>query len=687
MKTVSAPEDYIKMEALNGAEYCATRQLFVYCISHFNQTKGVESSAIRLRDLSTGEEQIVTAGGSNESNPRFSPDGTLIAFISNAGGFGNQLWIMQLDDMTSHRVTSMRFGVMDPIWSPAGDKIAFLSTSPAGLSDELLTELPSSEGAAQYTLTRKKEPVVIEDFGYKMDGAGFIKAQYMHLWAVATDGTRPVHLTDGAHHAMHHNWTSDGKSLIFVSDRQSPSEQALRLDLFKISLQDAEITALTKDAWAVSYPIPFRPLCTPDGKYIISAFLDKNMIGDGLSETAYPHTRIHRIAADGSEDLNIFPTNEPHCFEASAFPYVSGAGRLYQKEQLSSDGQYVLFISGWKGQTNIYRMNLYGDQKIELLAGGKQVYAGIGKPQDGKMLVSMATPDQYGDYYLMDETTGALLEQLTFSNSFLDNQAISTPEELWIDTLDGESSVQGWVMPPQNRRQGEKYPAIIYIHGGPHPYYSYGFDFEMQCLAGAGFAVIYCNPRGSSSYGTTHLNLERAMDGSAYYDILQIVDEAVRRFDWIDASKIGVTGGSYGGYMTNYIATHSRRFKAFISQRSMSNDLISYASSDMQGVSKEYQNFEEFMVQKLKSSCVSYAERIDAPFLIMHGMEDMRTPVEGAHQLFVAIKDTHKDLPVKMILYPHTGHEIPTAMNQKLHYHNEMISWFAKYLKGDEQRG
>ena len=235
-------------------------------------------------------------------------------------------------------------------------------------------------------------------------------------------------------------------------------------------------------------------------------------------------------------------------------------------------------------------------------------------------------------------------------------------------------------MPPQNAEPGKKYPTVLYIHGGPHPFYTYGFTMEHQCLAAEGFGVIFCNPRGSSGYGMKHQNVKRSMDGSAYTDCLQFVDEACRRFDWIDADRIGVTGGSYGGYMTNYIATHSERFKAYVSQRSVVNDLIGYASSDMQGSSKEYKSFEEFMVNSLKSSTVSYAERVNKPFLILHGMEDLRTPVYGAHQLYTALKDLHPELPVRMVLFPHVAHDQPSDPGQLRIYFEELAGWFKKYL-------
>ena len=266
------------------------------------------------------------------------------------------------------------------------------------------------------------------------------------------------------------------------------------------------------------------------------------------------------------------------------------------------------------------------------------------------------------------------------AQNLLDEVNLSEPEDFFFSTLDGESHVHGFVMMPHDAKKGEKYPAILYIHGGPHPFYTYGLTMEFQMLAAKGFAVLYCNPRGSSGYGWTHENYQRSIDGSAYYDLLQFVDEACRRFDMIDEQRIGVTGGSYGGYMTNYMATHAKRFKAYVTQRSISNELIMYANSDMQGKSTDYKSYEDFMVAKLKESAVSYAERVDKPILILHGMDDYRTPIEGAHQFYVAIKDLHPDLPVKMVAYPHTGHEQPTDPRLLKHYYHEMILWFEKYL-------
>ena len=254
-------------------------------------------------------------------------------------------------------------------------------------------------------------------------------------------------------------------------------------------------------------------------------------------------------------------------------------------------------------------------------------------------------------------------------------------EDFFFDTLDGESRVHGFVMPPARREEGKQYPAILYIHGGPHPFYTYGFTAEFQWLASQGYGVLYCNPRGSSGYGPVHQNYARSTDGCAYADLLQFVDECLRRFPWIDETRLGVTGGSYGGYMTNWIASHAKRFRAYITQRSVASDLIGYASSDKQGSSTGFANYEEFMMDALRKSPVSYAENIDRPFLILHGEDDLRCPVEGAHQLFTAVKDTHPDLPVRLVIFPKTPHDQPGIPVLLKRYYQEMHRWFDTYLK------
>lgn len=671
-------KDWEKREEISFGEYIPETDEILFAETVFDEQVQKRVSRVILEKRSTKERTIVTAGGFGEGNPRVSPDGEKILFISAQPDSGRQLYVWERSTGQATRLTSMRFGLIDPAWSPDGRWILFTSMAADGMDEDWLQTLVDKKEQADYERERAKEPVVITDFGYKFDGLGFAQPEVMQLWVIPWDKSRKAkRITKGAANFMHAAWAPDSAHVICESNLYCDKSIGIAVDVLSISIETGEMTRLTKDQMVVSYPNPVRPVFTPDGKEIVIGILDYK---EGLSGT-YPACVLYRVAVDGSGMTAICERNE-ECFDCVQFPYNAGCGRGLEKVRISSDGQWVLFHSGSNGECRIWKVPLYGeDHRPVALAKGKYAYNGMGQPKEGKVLVARTSPHVPEAYYLMDENTGEMELLLQSAAGWLEEMNFSQAEDFFFETLDGESRVQGFVLPPQNREPGEKYPTILYVHGGPHPFYTYGFDLELQCFAGEGFGVIYCNPRGSSGYGDVHRNLERAFDGSAYTDVMQFVSEACRRFDWIDENRLGMTGGSYGGYMTNYTATRAKKFKAYITQRAVVNELIGYASSDMQGNSKDYPTFGEFMVHEVEKSVICGMEKVNAPFLILHGTEDLRCPVEGAHQLFVALKDSHpEDFPIKMVLYPHCSHNQPSNPAQLAHYYRTMVDWFKKYL-------
>ena len=648
--------DTWSMERLNGGDYCAEKQLVCYAS---NQTDGIV-----VRSLTDGSERKLTAGGRGEGYARFSPDGSSILFCSSVPGKGRQVFTADIATGEARQVSAINGAAMEPQWSPDGTKILFAS---------------SQGSAGKQVQGHPDEAIVIENFNYKFDGAGYITPDgHVQLFVadLTTGGTRQV--TSGAHDYMHHCWAPDSRHIAFCGNQHRGAEESIGFDLYVMDIDAAsveEAVQVSHDVMIVSYPNPIRPVFTADGAGVIMGVLKP---GADMNR-GYPEVYLFRFAADGSGQEQIFE-HDDGCYQCVQFPYNAFAGSGLDKVQLDAATGDIYFVSGWNGQGNLYRLPA-GEKHAQTVIGGKQCCHGLSAIHDGKMLVAQVTPTTPEAYWLIDIHTGEKLRKAVQGNQrLLDEVALSPVEDFFFDTLDGEGRVHGFVMPPQQREPGKKYPTILYVHGGPHPFYTYGLTMEFQCFAAAGFGVICCNPRGSSGYGETHLNTQRAFDGSAYTDCLQFVEEAVRRFDWIDGSRMGVTGGSYGGYMTNYMATHCSRFKAYITQRSVCNDLIGYASSDMQGQSKDYASFEEFMVHELEKSTVSYAERVNAPLLILHGEDDLRCPVEGAHQFFIAVKDTHPELPVKLMIFPHTAHDQPSDPRLLKRYYQEMVDWFKAWL-------
>lgn len=651
-------EDCETIERLTGGDYLAVRNLIAYSSTE----KG-----IILKDLSNGESRPVSGGGKGERRPVFSPDGTRLLFLSQQSGqFCVVIYNLQSAELTT--IVRSETPVTDPIWSPDGSKILFASS----ISESVSNVAPACN-----------EPIVIENLGYKFDGLGFrTPDNATHLFIVPSDGSaQPAQITAGNYDYLHHNWLPDSRHIICVSNRFRNREEYLGYDLLKIEIQTGEILQLTQNLWLVSYPNPLRPVCTPDGQFIIAGIMDAKY-AKTISTGTFPETYLYKIAADGSSSHQIFFPDE-NCYQCVQFPYNAGSGMGLDKLQISDDGAFVLFHSGWQGQGGLFRLPL--DESTgghaQPINRGKHAYHGISKIQDGKVLVSVCEDTLAEAYILVDIDEGCIIKKVAQSaEEFLQDVSLSQPTDFSVPTLDGCSTVHGWVLPPHNMEEEKKYPVILYIHGGPHPFYTYALTLEHQAFAAEGFGVICCNPRGSSGYGWKHQNMGDGRRTEPYYDCLQFVDEAIRRFPWIDENRMGVTGGSYGGYMTNYIAAHSKRFKAYISQRSLANDQISYASSDETGSSAGFDSFPQFMMENLKRSVVSYAENIDRPFLILHGADDCRTPVEAAKQLYTAIRDIHPNLPVKLVLYPNTGHSQPEDPAMLQSYYNEMVSWFRKYL-------
>ena len=680
MKRKTCFADFDRQEKISFGSYIPDGRKLLFADSRYDEAAGIRVNEIVLLDLDSGKRRVITAGGQNEGNPVLSPDGRRVLFLSTVPGQGRQIFGCDLNTDEVRQLTAMRFGAMDPLWSPDGTKVLFTSFGSDKMDETWLQTMSDAAEQEDYERERAKEPVVITDFGYKFDGLGFARPEVMQLWVVPADGSlKAERITKGEANFMHAAWAPDSAHVVCESNLFCDRSIGIAMDLLEIDLSAKEMKRLTQDKMLVSYPNPVRPVFTPDGKYVIIGILDYE--GEIKEEATYPSCTLYRLSVESGELVPLNVKTE-ECFDTVQFAYNANCGQGLEKVRLSSDGEYVLFHSGFKGECRIFRVPVGGEKSLpEVLAKGKAARNGMGEPKEGKVLVCRAETDSPESYWLMDENTGEETLLYQSSQEWLENMALSRAEDFFTETLDGISSIHGFCLPPQEAKPGKKYPCIVYVHGGPHPFYTYGFDLEMQAYAGAGFGVLFCNPRGSSGYGDVHRDIRYAFDGSAYTDIMQFVNEAAKRFDWIDMDRLGLTGGSYGGYMTNYAATRTNRFKAYITQRAVVNDLISYASSDMQGDSTEYPTYREFMDHAVESSVICGMEKVSAPFLILHGMEDLRCPVEGAHQLFVALKDSHpEDFPIKMVLYPHCAHNQPTEPRQRAHYYRTMLEWFENYL-------
>ena len=667
----SSFRDFMTRERISSGTYIPESESLLLADSVWDSENSRRISRILLRHIPSGTDRILCEG----TTPVLAPDRTRFAFLRPDRN-GPQLCTASLDGEV-RQLTHLSGPVLDPQWAPDGSCLVF--SSPA--ADENAKGptpafMPEMGSAWDHDL----DPVAIEDFGYKFDGLGFKRPSVLHLFVIPSDGSGEAQrISSGNCHFMHACFAPDSRHVICESNLYCDKENSIAMDVLSIDIASGDILRLTEDRMVVSYPNPVRPVCTPDGKWLIIGIL--NMPEHVTSEFTYPACTLYRLSLETHE---LFPISRQtqDCFDTVQFAYNAGTGSGFEKVLISSDGKSVLFCAGYMGVGTVYRVALDGTRNAPVrLTGSDFCYNGLAKAGNGWVLAARAATHIPEQYVLLNEQTGEVRPVFQSNPDYLTSVALSQAADFSTPTLDGESSIHGWCLPPQGMDPDRKYPCIVYVHGGPHPFYTNSFDLEMQAFAGEGFGVIFCNPRASSGYGDLHRRLARAYDGSAYMDILLFVREAVRRFPWIDENRLGLTGGSYGGYMTNYAATRCSLFKAYIAQRATVNRLISYASSDMQGSSKGYPTYGAFMDHEVENSEIMGMEKVSAPFLILHGMDDLRCPVEGAHQLFVALRDSHApDFPIRMVLYPHTSHNQPSEPRQQQHYYSTMLEWFRSYL-------
>ena len=680
---LSTTKDYYRINWVGNGDLSADGAYLAYCLTHVEEPDR-EVSKIVLRERATGAETEVAEG----FDPSFSPDGSRLLYTRKVAGV-EQAFVLSLADCRETQLTHLRFGAHGAVWSPDGAHVAVTSRVDLSCPEDQWGHEAGEADLAEAALLATTRPYVeVTEWGYKSDeDGGFSCERAWTLWVADVAGGEVRRISDGRRDHVMPAWTPDGKSLLFVSNRCRGTEESIGMDLFRADLATGVIERLTDECWVAYYPAPFQPVVAPDGSFVVIGALEPSLAG------GMPLTRLFRVelgpVADGEKRAikALWPDDAP-CHEATCFLYNcenEGVGERHTAA-IDAEGAWVYFVSGWHGAANLYRASLDANEpRIETVTSDAACYRSVAIVGD-ELLASRGdwthTPQLLcGKVDEVAARGSQALEPLTRSNEWFE-QTLVAPEELWVKTLDAQSEVQGWVFAPQGAEKGKRYPAVAYIHGGPTPFMGAALTYEHQCILGAGMGLVIMNFRGSSGYGEAHEDMAKAQDGTAMTDILQFVDAACQRFDWIDPDRLGITGGSFGGYMTNWICGHTKRFKAGVTQRSIANDLIMYASSDMPASSKDYADFSDFMMERLKTSPVSYAENIDVPFLILHGTNDMRCPVENAHQLFSAIKECHPENPVRMVLFPGMTHSFPMSgpMDLRIAHYDAMIEWFEKYL-------
>lgn len=643
----------------------------------------------RIWIAAEGRSPVPFTAGPKDHSPRWSPDGRYLAFVSQRSGSA-QIWLLPLDGGEARQLTKIKGGCGNPAWSPDGRYLAFTaSLTAAGLQ-------PEAKDEEEKDLFRKytKEVKTITRLYYKGDNIGFFTDKRAQVCVIPVDGGDARQLTTGDFSHGAPTWAPDGKELLFIASRREDADWVSGNNLWSVDVQTAEIKQLTPDE---TYTIG-AAAASPDGRQI--AFIANNP-----AELGYGVEKLYLLdlASGATRPLAREFDRSLSAQVGKDLPMPGSCPLVWAPDSAS-----LLLPVSDAGTCHVVRIET-ATGKITPVTGGDRAVTSFSLTPSGKRIAyAAADAANPGDIYLgfVDEpapapavaSTNAVLKgggireiRLTAVNETLLSQLlISLPERFNFTAGEGHATVDGWAIRPLGVEPGSKYPTILEIHGGPAGAYGSNYFLEFQILAALGYGVVYCNPRGSTSYGRDFSHCIMGDWGNLdYADCMAAIETAVKRFDWIDSDRLGVAGGSYGGFMVNWIVGHNNRFKAAVTMRSVVNRFSSMGTSDVayrripqfKGEGYWWQNIEPYLHQ----SPLMWAHNINTPLLIEHQENDYRCPMEQAEQLYMALKLQKK--PVKFVRYPGEGHEMSRSGKpwHRVHRYRLIGDWFDEWLKQEKQ--
>ncbi|WP_078548293.1 alpha/beta hydrolase family protein [Litchfieldia alkalitelluris] len=653
-------EDLYELKSVGSVEMSPNGDRYAFVETKINKDKHDYISHIFIGDIESGQVTQWTFGDVRDTSPKWSPDGKNLAFVSNRSG-KSQIYLLNADGGEAQQLTNCKHGARNLVWSPNSDSILFATS--LALNEKVTDEVETNKEEKKLP-----EPMVVEQIRYKSDAVGFLDDKSQHLAMIDISTKELTQLTEGERDYTPGSWSPDGKQITFTADLTDEPDYNLVTDVFVFSLVDKNMKKLTN-----SNGFYGNPTWSPDGKHIA-------MIGHQKEFDSATLSRIWMYNIENSGLTCLTSEWDVQIGDVAIGDFHSGnsnPGIVWTEDSI---GFY--FVMSDRGNTGIYYGSLAGEMYPSLLED-QHIYSFSVDPKNHKAVVAISTPTHPGDLHFIDLSTGEI-KQLTNSNdAFLANIELSLAESFTFKAPDGWD-LHGWVMKPFGFKEGEKYPTIVEVHGGPHAMYANSYFHEFQMLTAKGFVVIFTNPRGSHGYGQHFVDAVRGdYGGKDYLDVMAAAEYSEENFDFVDSARLGVTGGSYGGFMTNWIVGHTNKFKAAVTQRSISNWLSFYGVSDIGYYFSEWEVKGDLVndTEKLwNHSPLKYVANIETPLLILHGEKDYRCPIEQAEQLFIALKKQKKT--TKFVRFPGANHELSRSGNPKLRVDrlNHIKEWFVEYL-------
>ena len=591
--------------------------------------------------------QALTDKDINAASPRWSPDGNRLAFIANG-----QIHLKWLDSGRTSQLGQLTQSPSGLSWSPDGKWLAFSMFVPKATKAPV--SLPGKPEKADWA----KAAVYIDTKLYRVDGGGYVKPGYRHIFIMPADGGSAIQLTEGEfNHGGAISWAKDSKSIYFSANRHPDwQSKPLNSEVFHLEIADKKLTQLTDRDGPDA-----NPQLSPDGKLIAFTGFDDRKL-------SHQETRLYVMNTDGSDVKNL---TEQLDRSIEDFQWAANSKELYIS--YDSEGKGIIATQSLRGTRKKLTEDLGGSSYSRPYSGGQ-----FSASSNGVIAYTQMNTAKPAELAVIVKGKKRTITDLNADLAI--TRDIGPVEEFWYSSSVDNRKLQGWLVYPPEFDKAKKYPLILEIHGGPHTAYGPHFSMELQLMAAQGYVVLYTNPRGSTSYGEEFANLiHHNYPSQDYNDLMDGVDAVISK-GFIDEKQLFVTGGSGGGALTAWIVGHTDRFAAAVSVKPVINWFSFVLNADM------YSYFTQYWFAKmpwedpehyLKRSPISYVGNVKTPTMLMTGEADHRTPISETEQFYQALQ--LRGVDTAMVRIPEASHSIysrPSNLMAKTAY---ILYWFEKY--------